>query len=240
MIRWNLKRREDLPALSLGEPPAGILSAPEQVFLRRLKLAKRRDDWILGRWAAKTLALAYLEQERGVRFTADRLSVAQAPDGAPYLVLAGEGRLPVTIRISHRAGWAMAAIAPGEDLEIGADLELIESRHPSFLEDFFTEAEVRQVRAAPETERDRMITQLWSVKESVLKALKLGLRGDTRWVEAEAPPIASEALWRVPVWIRTPTRQEETEAFVCARGPFAASLVQLGAGPISEPYLTRE
>jgi len=36
VIYWDLRGADEHPALALGEAPAGLLSAPEQVFLRRL------------------------------------------------------------------------------------------------------------------------------------------------------------------------------------------------------------
>jgi 4'-phosphopantetheinyl transferase len=61
-------------------------------------------------------------------------------------------------------------------------VELVEPRSLAFVADYFTAKE--QVRVAREStkNRDRLVTLLWSAKESTLKALRAGLRLDTRSV----------------------------------------------------------
>ena len=67
----------------------------------------------------------------------------------------------------------------------GCDVERIERRDPGFVRDYFTPEEVLVVAACPEDERDLVTTLLWSAKESALKALRQGLRRDTRSVRAD-------------------------------------------------------
>src|SRR5215831_18930692 len=63
---------------------------------------------------------------------------------------------------------------------IGCDLELIESRHPAFLSDYFATDEQALVAHTAPNLRDLTVTLLWSGKEGALKAMHLGLRLDTR------------------------------------------------------------
>lgn len=56
MIAWLVQSACDLPAL----PAAAWLSPPERERLSSFKVAKRRDDWLLGRWTAKRLAQTVL------------------------------------------------------------------------------------------------------------------------------------------------------------------------------------
>jgi 4'-phosphopantetheinyl transferase len=71
-----------------------------------------------------------------------------------------------------------AAVAPA-GTALGFDLELIEPRSDAFVNDYFTPVEQKLIG------RDRLLhpTLLWSAKESALKALREGLRMDTRQVE---------------------------------------------------------
>ena len=79
---------------------------------------------------------------------------------------------------------------------LGCDLELIEPREGNFLDNFFTAAEVAAVRALRELDvmqGDVLTTAIWSGKEAVLKALREGLRIDTRRITCrfdafDAPP----------------------------------------------------
>jgi 4'-phosphopantetheinyl transferase len=67
---------------------------------------------------------------------------------------------------------------------VGCDLEKIEPRSPEFLADYFTDDERNLVARTPANMRDQLLTLLWSIKESALKALCCGLRMDTRSVNA--------------------------------------------------------
>ena len=76
---------------------------------------------------------------------------------------------------------SLCAIAAG-GVDPGCDLEMVESREDAFVRDYFTSQEQQAIEHAPASERFRLVTLLWSAKESVLKALHEGLRLDTRSV----------------------------------------------------------
>lgn len=169
--------------------PAGVewLSPGEQEVLRGLRLPKRRGDWLLGRWTAKRVIREYLG-ESGVdgAVPAERdISIVAASDGAPEVVLAGR-EMPVELSIAHSGGRALAVVGP-RGAVFGADLETIEPRSAAFVEDFFTTAERTWVEAIGERDRAWGACLIWSAKEAVLKALRVGLREDTRAVEIEVP-----------------------------------------------------
>jgi len=85
------------------------------------------------------------------------------------------------ISMTDRAGWAVCAIAP-PGIEVGVDLELVESRSTLFVQDYFTDAE-RRVALTGESADPLLTNLIWSAKESALKVLRTGLRRDTRSVE---------------------------------------------------------
>jgi 4'-phosphopantetheinyl transferase len=89
----------------------------------------------------------------------------------------------MSLSISHRSDRAFCALSSTLPPAIGADLERVESRDPAFVHDFFTVDEDRRVWACPPSRQDTLITVIWSAKESVLKALRHGLRVDTRSIE---------------------------------------------------------
>jgi len=168
---WLEQTEADLPAHD------DWLSSDEAVLLSRMRFAKRSADWRLGRWAAKRAAAAYLNLPGDPR-SFQEIEIRPAPSGAPELFLA-RGPAAATISISHRAGIAVCAIARG-GAQLGCDLELIEPRDGSFVADYFTSAEQDLITRAPEDDQPRLVTLLWSAKESTLKALREGLRVDTR------------------------------------------------------------
>jgi 4'-phosphopantetheinyl transferase len=180
VIDWLTCLADDCPELGAGRPP-GFLSAPEREVLAGLRLPKRRREWLLGRWTAKHLLQRSHQAYRLLSMPA--ITVGNDPDGAPYLSVQGEGRLAMSLSISHRHDRAFCALSPTLPPSIGADLERIEPRDPAFVHDFFTTDEDARVWACPPSRRDTLITVVWSAKEAVLKALRYGLRVDTRSVE---------------------------------------------------------
>ena len=175
---WLAKSGEELPS------DLDWLSSEEHRHLAKLRIERRRRDWLLGRWTAKS-ALLQSPYFLGSGTAPEDLTVWQAADGAPEAMYRGRA-LPVTLSISHRSGRGLCVLAP-EALLVGCDLETVEARSPAFLQDYFTPDEQTALRAAPTNDRDRIATLFWAAKESALKALRLGLRADTRRIQAELP-----------------------------------------------------
>jgi 4'-phosphopantetheinyl transferase len=198
VIYWHLC--PDAPRAPGGQGTADFLSPSERRTYDRLRFPKRRSEWLLGRWTAKQLLKRSLDGYAGLALTA--ISVGADPDGAPYLSVQGEGRLPASLSISHRGGRAVCALSPALSPAIGVDLERVEPRARAFVTDFFTANEAARVWACPAERRDALVTAMWSAKEAVLKAFRHGLRMDTRAVEvrhvagldADGDPLMAEPL----------------------------------------------
>ena len=179
MIYWHLCAGHECPPE--GQRTPDFLSPSERRTYDQLRFPKRRSEWLLGRWAAKQLLRRSLDGYEPLALSA--ISVGADPDGAPYLSLQGEGRLPASLSISHRAGRAVCALSPALSPAVGVDLERVEPRSKAFVEDFFTAQEAARVWACPAGRRDTLVTAIWSAKDAVLKAFRQGLRVDTRAVE---------------------------------------------------------
>ena len=158
-------------------------------FVRR----KRREEWLLGRWAAKqALRRTRLPGIDNVDLV--DLEVRPREDGSPEAFLADES-LPVSLSISHRAGAGLGVTFSG--VGVGCDLEWVEPRSSAFVGDYFTAVESRWITSAQSRSTALRANGLWSAKESVLKVLGAGLRLDTRSLEVDASasePVAEE--WR--------------------------------------------
>lgn len=178
MIHWLVCPAEECPALQSGAPP-DFLSPSERQAYARFRVDKRRREWLLGRWAAKRLLQLSDQAYRDLAL--DAISVGNDPDGAPFLCVQGQGRLSLSLSISHRQERAFCALCAS--LPVGADIEHVEAHAPSFVQDYFTVREADRVFSAPAQRRDVLATVIWSAKEAVLKAVRLGLRVDTRAVE---------------------------------------------------------
>ncbi|MGL4648825.1 MAG: 4'-phosphopantetheinyl transferase family protein [Caldilineaceae bacterium] len=178
MIHWLIQ-----PGASLPADAEEALGPIEGATYARFTLPKRRSDWLLGRHTAKQLVQQALAQA-GQTVALTEVEIVADGDGAPVVWRVGE-RLPLCLSISHSHNTAFCALMeqsnPGESL--GADIEFIEPRDTAFVADFFTAREQAQIAAAPPEARDRLVTATWSAKEAVLKALREGLRIDTKLVE---------------------------------------------------------
>lgn len=175
-----------------GDVPAGHwwLSETELAHLDRLHIPKRREDWRLGRWTAKYAVAIHLNLARNEQVLRT-VELRAMPSGAPEVLLHSRPA-PVQLSLSHSAGVGLCTVARAGG-GLGCDLELVEPRSRVFVTDYFTAEEQELIAAAPEVSRDQLVTLLWSIKESVLKALGCGLRLDTRSVNA-APACFPPAL----------------------------------------------
>ena len=170
-IYWRLQNEADLTL-----PARAFLDGPELQQLARLTVPSRRRDWLLGRHTAKTLIQDYLRRAHDQVVAPGEVSIITGADGAPRALARGQR---ISLSISHRAGWSLCALTRRPNALVGADVELVEPRSRRFVQDFFTDNERQQVRAAG-VASDEVVTTLWSAKEAALKALHLGLTVDTR------------------------------------------------------------
>ena len=155
------------------------LAKSELRRLERLRISKRRDDWRLGRWTAKR-ALATVLGLPQDHTSLMNIEILAGSSGAPEVYI-DHKPASASISLSHRDGVAACAIAQST-IPLGCDVELIETRSDAFVGDYFTATEQAFIATQRRGERDRLVTLLWSEKESVLKALRVGLRADTRSV----------------------------------------------------------
>jgi 4'-phosphopantetheinyl transferase len=225
-----------LPLHVLVQSAAGVPAhddwlAPEEVErLAGFRIPKRRTGWRLGRYAAKRLLAARLPEPPAW----SAIVIRAASDGAPEAFIADQP-VPFTLSISHREGLAFCAVVPGR-VALGCDVERIEPRSTLFVQDYLTPDEQRLVREAPESERSLLANLIWSAKESALKALREGLRLDTRSVEVTLGRSAEEE-WR-PLSVRAGEavftgwwgRSGEYVFTVVARPAAGAPLLLRGAG----------
>lgn len=182
MMHWLIQTLADHPALARAEVPEGMLSMGEQVRFQSLKREKRRHDWLLGRWTAKCLTAQYIESVTGRRPALSDIVITTDPDGAPRLHSRNGHAFinRLAISISHSHGCAFCALVDVAGYRPGADIEYIERRHPAFVNDFFTSAEIERVRRAPPLVQPLLTTAIWSAKEAALKSIRRGLTVDTR------------------------------------------------------------
>ncbi len=178
-VYWLEQTEADLPAVN------DWLSTSEAVRLDGMRFPKRNADWRLGRWTAKRALAVYLNLPSHLRDLAD-IEICPAPSGAPEAFIAGQPA-GIAISLSHRGGVAACAVTlPGT--ELGCDLEIIEPRSDAFIADYFAPEEQALIGRTAAADRSQLLALLWSAKESSLKALRTGLRLDTRSVTVRPVP----------------------------------------------------
>jgi 4'-phosphopantetheinyl transferase len=183
---WSIQRMEDVAQNSDWLTPGEISR------LEKMRFIQRRANWLLGRWTAKNALSAYLRNSRPVSSLSE-IEIQSADDGAPEAFVGGASA-PVTISISHSARIGFCAIG-AEGISLGCDLEMIETRSGVFVQDYFTPEEQALVMEAGPGRQPLLATLIWSAKESALKALRQGLRIDTRNVSAHFPANDSGENW---------------------------------------------
>ena len=152
------------------------LGAGEREVIAGLRFPKRRNDWRLGRWTAKQAILAFLRIERDAELSL--FEIRAATDGAPEVFIRNKSA-GAAISISHAGGRSFCAAGP-PGLATGCDIEQLEPRGELLATDFFTPEEIDIVRTSAPENKNLVTNLIWSAKESVLKAMREGLRRDTR------------------------------------------------------------
>ena len=144
-----------------------FLTALEFKQYNSFTVEKRAAEWLAGRYAVKKLATEFFN------LPFKKLQIKNAKNGAP--ILQAEGGNHLTISISHRGDYAVAAISLTGDL-IGVDIEKIEPRPQGWKEEYFTTDEII-------ASDDAYLTELWAKKEAVLKLLGIGLTVPTTQIK---------------------------------------------------------
>jgi 4'-phosphopantetheinyl transferase len=184
----------------MGDPPVSDewLSPLEAGYISRLRFAKRRSEFRLGRWTAKRALALYLGRDDG---DLAAIVIDRTPDGAPAPLVDGRPA-EAYVTMTDRADQAVCVVGP-RGTRLGCDLEIVEARSDAFVSDYLTPAEQALVRDAPSEDARALLANLvWCGKESSLKVLRTGLRRDTRSVAVSFPTGAAVDGW-LPLAVRT-------------------------------------
>ncbi len=191
MIFLSIRYFDEMELASLPPVP-DWLGPQEQAEASRLKVLKRRREYLSARLAVKELLREHLPAARALDLC--QIEVWKEPSGRPFAVLKGDHRLPGRLSISHSHGWVFAGYAE-PDIPFGVDAEQVEKRVDAFTGDYFTPAEQAVFDAQTPDQRDVYITLAWSAKEAYLKALGIGLGIDPRSLQVDFFP-ANGGIWQ--------------------------------------------
>jgi 4'-phosphopantetheinyl transferase len=150
------------------------------------------------------------------------IEIRAAADGAPEAFV-NDKLIPVTLSLSHRNEIGFCAINPFR-LAVGCDVEKVEPRSANFVTDYFTVEEEKLVSQAPEQDRHWLATLIWSAKESALKALRQGLRLDTRSVIVAFDKSGNNEDWN-PLNVRYTETTRKLDGWWRIDGKFVQTIV---------------
>ncbi len=147
-----------------------LLSADEVRRARTFSRGKRKEEFILGRAAARML----LSERMGMDPEDVLLEIAEG--GAVDVV---DSNLHVSI--AHSGDHAVAAAAPRY---VGVDIETISPRHVDLHRYMLHPDEYHLMETLP-LDRERAQILCWTLKEAVLKGMRVGLRYSPRKLQLE-------------------------------------------------------
>jgi len=102
----------------------------------------------------------------GIR--SDKLTIAYGNAQKPYLL----SHPHIHFNISHSGRWVVVAVS---EREVGIDVERVKKVNLGIAERFFSEMEKHQLFSLPEAAQMDYFFDLWTLKESFLKAIGTGL-----------------------------------------------------------------
>lgn len=146
----------------------GTLSPEERERAERLRFEKDRRHFIVARGTLRALLGRVLRAEPA------GLSFVYEAYGKPALSRV-EGRESIHFNVSHSGGLALYALA--RDRRVGLDVERVRADFApeQIAEQFFSEDEVRRLRALPAALRAEGFFNCWTRKEAYIKARGEGL-----------------------------------------------------------------
>lgn len=208
-VHWLVERLTAL-LLPFGALADNLLSEDEQGIFYTLRTDKRRRDWLLGRYTAKHLVQQVVQQRTGQTIPLTSFSILGRPDGSPEVIWENQpDNFTCTISISHSADRAFCALVERADWPLGADVERVDGQIMGFIGRYLTAAERDLIAQTAEGLRPLYATAIWSAKEAVLKALRVGLKQDTRTLSCLISPVTAPPDEWTPFAIRWEGEGEE-------------------------------
>jgi 4'-phosphopantetheinyl transferase len=178
-----------------------LLSPEEAIRAGRFPRAKRRDEFVLGRAAARLLLAQRTGTEPG------DVALAVAESGAIDVIGS-----PLHVSIAHSGDHAVAAAAPRR---VGVDIEGIATRHADLARFMLHPEEHHLIDSIP-LDPDRTHILCWTLKEAALKAMRTGLRTSPKKLRLELDLDAESAVVHVDGGATWTVRFEEWDGYYVA------------------------
>jgi phosphopantetheine--protein transferase-like protein len=167
-----------------------LLTQWECAYLDSRKIPKRGIDFLSGRIAGKVAVSEYLNINKKTKSKSPEfndIEIRKTDTGAPAVCIMNE-ESDLLISISHSGRCAVSMVTNVMNYRgIGIDVERVDKRDNSFLSVAFSENEIAKLQREyknpsrdSEKRIDEEITRYWTIKESILKSLGIGLNVDLK------------------------------------------------------------
>lgn len=178
-----------------------MLNHRERTLFKNLGASEdRRQQWLMGRLAAKDAVRLLLKERYGI--TAGPADIEIGNDGYGRPVAGGDWLRAVqaapVLSLSHTSGMAtaLAGIA-GAGAGVGIDIEPLRPLDQTFMSTVFSQGELEILNAITAAERQQWALRLWCAKEALAKALGRGLEGNPRSIAVRGVDITTGTVTAV-------------------------------------------
>ncbi len=147
------------------------LDEAERQRATRLIREQDRQHYVLAHGGLRAVLSRYLE------VSPDEVSLGRTEAGKPFVARDVREHSAITFNLSHAHNRALIAVSKAQ--EVGVDLELVRSNVEvvKLSARYFAPSEHTVITQATEAQRAMIFFRYWVVKEAVLKAQGIGLRG---------------------------------------------------------------
>jgi Phosphopantetheinyl transferase len=153
-----------------------ILSLLELKQLEKLTMAKKKIQWLSGRYAIKSALFKY-KALQGRLMDLGCIDIMNGINSAPYIVQFPEIRISIT----HSYPYCIGVVS---DYPIGVDLEKVITIRASLIDYYFHPSEIKHLTNETNTgENNKLAITYWTRKEAVSKLLRLGMKMDFRQID---------------------------------------------------------
>ena len=174
------EQNKNFPAAELAEE---ILNLTEiHVWHNASWSSQRKQQWLLGRLAAKEVVCRYLKRQFQQLISLKEILILSDQHGRPFVndSLSRKLERSLLLSISH-SGTTSAAIVIenyGKYSGIGVDIEFCNKNHEGLKEGGFSGVEQNILENIPEPDHSDWLLRAWCAKEALAKALGVGLLGN--------------------------------------------------------------
>ncbi len=211
-----------------------FLTEWEHAYIDKIKIPKRRIDFLCGRLAGKRAVKRHLIKNADLKVAGSNehslykdIEIRRTVTGRPIVLISDDSSLNKSadfyISISHTDGVAASLVSNKFECKgIGIDIEKIEERDSSLFNVAFTDNEVIKLSQSTGSIKDKSdieeVARYWSIKEAVMKSLGVGVNIDLKDIEvvntqdyAATVTLKNEAMGRFVLLEGTGLKVESTK-----------------------------